>query len=265
MKVQSIPFLPHPPELFHPQEEDKEVLDTYQQLVDQVVFEEPQALVFLQSHGGLHPDGVTFQMPSSDEGYHLELSHWNVAEDPQLIPFDRELASQIQKSLMDYEKKQQLLPVDFLSHPVALFLSCWQKRTAKVPPCVVIAPSLEGAQQHYEYGSLIQRALASDTQEIAVIATGQLAHTLSKESEAGYVPSAYEYDMQSRELLKSAKWQDYLNTDPFVIQEVGEDFFRVMCMALGMLNALSGPIEWEEIAYQAPKGIGYLSGRLTAL
>ena len=219
----------------------------------------PQSLVIIQSHGGLYPDSLSFHAP--EEGfYEVPIVSDQDEYVANKVPFDAALAHQMQKSLHDYEKKTQVLEEPYLPHTAAILQKKLQTLGVSIPRMVVLSVSLEGSQQHYEYGSLIARALHSDSEKVMVIAIGQLSHCLSEESNAGYVPFAHEYDEEVLRYLSEQDYSKFMLVDPFLIQDVGEDLYRPLCFCLGVFDALQNPLKWNQIAYETPQGIGSLYG-----
>lgn len=265
MVPKNIPFLPHPPEFLScfaekkERAEAQESMDSYRKLLKETLKEKPSTLLIVQSHGGIHPEGITFHVPDGQQ-YEADYAPYGHPEKSFTAVFDQSLAHFIQKSLHEYGRNTHVLEQSKLSLPALLVADICQELKVPLPRMLVMGVSLEGAQAHYEYGSLISRALAADKDPIAVVLTGQLSHCLTKESVAGYVPIAKNYDKQIQNYLTKSDWNSLMHMDPFEIQEVGEDAYRPLMIGLGIFDALQGQIKWEASTYEAPQGIGYLSG-----
>lgn len=267
MLPQQIPLLAHPPELLHCYQGQAEAQhaqqtnDAYREALSSLQSKSPSTVVVLQSHGGIHPSGLSFHVPEGQQ-YHMNYQDYGFPEENDLVVFDQSLAHHIQKSLHEYGRQSHVIQQPDLALPALLLADQWKHTQKALPRMLVIGVSLEGAQAHYEYGSLIARALKADKDPIAVVASGQLSHTLREDSAAGYVPIAEHYDAEVQRLLKKGDWQTLMHYDPFEIQEVGEDAYRPLMLALGMFHALEQEVKWKGTSYEAPQGIGYLCGSL---
>ncbi len=269
MLTKKITVLPHPPEFLSCYKDkgewtkDSETYQSYKKELEKLLSDKPSTIVIIQSHGGIHPEGVTFQVPEGPE-YEASFFEYGSPEGNFRCFFDKSLAHYIQKSLHEYGRHTHLISTNSLALPALLLVDMIKRLGYVVPRIVVVGVSLEGSQAHYEYGSLISRAIAADKDPIGVVISGQLSHTLNKDSVAGYVPIAQNYDEQIQKYLHAGNWQSYMNVDPFEIQEVGEDLYKPLSMGLGISNALEKDVQWEKTSYEAPHGIGYLCGNLSA-
>lgn len=267
MEVQSVYILPHPPEILSVFSQKVEkgssqaTKDAYAALVQEMIDQKPQTLVVVQSLGGIYPDGITFYAPSTGN-YVADMSALGHPEVTFEVAFDAQLARQIQKSFHDYERREYVHDQPQLPLPVLILLDMMRQMNQQLPKVVVLGVSLEGADRHYEYGTLIARALNSDQEKSMVVGSGQLSHCLTKDSVAGYVKSAKSFDKKVLKYLEEGSFDQFLMIDPFLIQEVGEDLFRVLCCSLGILNQKERTLTWETKSYEAPQGIGYLVGKL---
>lgn len=265
MLSQKIHFLPHPPELlsvYVAREGAKDIQKTqvsYDATIQSILEETPSTIVIIQSHGGIHPSGLSFHVPEGQQ-YVADFSPYGLDENSQAVVFDQSLAHFLQKSLHEYGRQSHIINEKALSLPALLFADQYLQKDLILPRIIVIGVSLEGAQAHYEYGSLLARALRADKDPISVLLTGQLSHCLTKESVAGYVPIAKNFDLSIQTYLEEGDWDRFMHMDPFEIQEVGEDAYRPLCVGLGILDALQEKVKWQTSCYEAPHGIGYLSG-----
>lgn len=260
MNVSQLYLIPHPRFLVNEGDfnsSQQRVVDGYQTVLQELSKEQPSTIVVIQSHGGIHPDGVTFTVP--DES----LFQMMKGLQPVSLSFDSALAAQMQKSLHDYARKTNVLEETSLPYPAELIVQYMLHLELPIPKMVVVGISLEGSLAHYEYGSLMARALAADSEKVAVVVSGQLSHCHNDESEAGVVPFAAEFDDEVLACLEQGSWDQLFHMDPFLIQDVGEDLYRPLATGLGIINALEKPLEWNSKGYHIVQGIGCLAGVLS--
>jgi aromatic ring-opening dioxygenase LigB subunit len=267
MLPSSIALLPHPPEFLscfddlNDGNQSVKTREIYEEILKTILNDKPSTIVIIQSHGGIHPEGVSFHVPEGQQ-YDADYTAYGHEEENFSVLFDQSLAHYMQKSLHEYGRNAHIIEQPLLSLPALILADMCRQLEITLPRLVVLGVSLEGAQAHYEYGSLIARAIAADKDPIAIVLSGQLSHCLTKESVAGYVPIAKNFDIQIQKYLKDSAWEKLMNVDPFEIQEVGEDVYRPLMFGLGLLDALQQDTKWDASSYEASHGIGYLCGML---
>jgi aromatic ring-opening dioxygenase LigB subunit len=267
MLPKTLSVLPHPPELFSFFQEKEEsesarvTYESYKVELAKALESKPSTIVIVQSHGGIHPSGLSFHVPQGQQ-YEADFTPYSLEDRNFPVIFDQTLAHYMQNSLHEYGRQSHVIEQSLLSLPALLLADVIQQLELTVPRMIVLGVSLEGAHAHYEYGSLLARAIKADKDPISIVISGQMSHCLTKESVAGYVPIAKNYDIQMQGFLNASDWNGLMNIDPFEVQEVGEDLYRPLMMGLGLLNSLESETKWESSSYEAPHGIGYLCGRM---
>lgn len=256
MDISSLLVLPHPPEFLSPSDDLEAPLQQVQQdmksLLKQNISPETETILVLQAMGGIYPDALCFHVPEKNVYQSI---------DGQYV-FDSELAHHIQKSFLEYEKAHHLLDQTELSFPVEIITNLLLSLELPIPKLVVVGVSLQSFKEQYEYGSLIARALRSDSASTSVVVSGQLSHTLTKESAAGYVPEARKFDSDFVKNAVAGSLSALEHTDQIILQEVGQDLFRPFAMGLGVLDAHQHGFTLDESQYREAMGIGMLSGLL---
>ena len=104
------------------------------------------------------------------------------------------------------------------------------------------------------YKSISQR---SNSQKVALIASGDMSHCLKEEGPYGFHPDGPEFDkalidnLTRKDLVKILKLNE-------MYPEAGECGLRSFCFLLGILEA--SRISWqpEILSYEGPFGVGYL-------
>lgn len=228
--------LPHPQRYL---DDSAEFPESFLVVRNLILERQPSSVVVIHMHGGIHPDGLTFQLLEGD---------------------DRELAVQLQKSLHDYERKNYVLELEEEPQPITFLKALLSSDGSVLPKFLSLGVSLEGADRQYEIGSLLARALKSDQEEIAVVVVGQLSHCLTEQSAAGFVPEGEAYDTFVREALESRDYKRFMLYNPLDLELVGESLFRPLCVGLGVFESLESTPKWRLISYETPEGIGELMG-----
>jgi len=228
--------LPHPQRYL---DDSAEFPESFLEIRELILGSQPSSVVVIHMLGGIHPDGLTFQLIDGD---------------------DRELAVQLQKSLHDYDRKNYVLELEEEPQPISFLKTLLLTGDKPLPKFVSLGVSLEGADRQYVIGALLARALKSDQEEVAVVVVGQLSHCLTEQSSAGFVPEGETYDAFVKETLERNDYKCFMLYNPLDLELVGESLFRPLCVGLGIFESLKSTPKWRLISYETPEGIGELMG-----
>ncbi|PWB38252.1 MAG: AmmeMemoRadiSam system protein B [Parcubacteria group bacterium] len=123
----------------------------------------------------------------------------------------------------------------------------------------IVAASVSNLSRHdhVRFGQAVKEIVESSSERIAVIASGDLSHRLHKDSPAGFSVRAQEFDQNIRRLLQENKTAEIINIDESLVREAGECGYRSLLVLLGLIQDFNW--QSEELAYQSPFGIGYLT------
>lgn len=123
-------------------------------------------------------------------------------------------------------------------------------------PIVPITYSALGYQEHFSFGQFLHDQLSKIDKRIAVIASGDLSHTLTKDAPAGHVKEGAEFDKKFTELVKKKDVKGLLELDPKLIKAAQETVLRSTLILMGIIESLN--TQTEVLSYEGPFGVGYL-------
>jgi len=124
---------------------------------------------------------------------------------------------------------------------------------------IPIAYSYLDRAQHYAFGQVMQEVADSPEfadERIAIIASGDLSHRLTPDTDNGYNNAGKDFDKQLVEFISQDKVRDIIEMDEEFIEEAGECGFRSILVLLGALEACK--YQPEVLSYEGPFGVGYL-------
>jgi len=109
---------------------------------------------------------------------------------------------------------------------------------------------------HFEFGKLFGHELVYNKEPIAIVASGDLSHRLTKDAPGGYSPKGKKFDKKLIDALKKNKPEDIINMDHKLIQEAGDCGLKSILMLLGVMDGIKH--QPELLSYEAPFGVGYM-------
>lgn len=112
--------------------------------------------------------------------------------------------------------------------------------------------------EHLEFGELIKEAVETNGIRAAIVASGDLSHTLTARAPGKFHPQGKEFDRLVRDLLGSRNTVGFANLDPELVKNAEECGYRSILVLLGALKGID--TQFETLAYEAPFGVGYLTG-----
>ncbi|MFA5358512.1 MAG: AmmeMemoRadiSam system protein B [Patescibacteria group bacterium] len=109
---------------------------------------------------------------------------------------------------------------------------------------------------HVRFGEILKDQIFETNERVAIIASGDLSHRLTKDAPAGYNPKGKEFDKKLIELLKNRDVEGILKLDPQTIEDAGECGLRSILILLGVIKNMN--YQTDILSYEGPFGVGYL-------
>ena len=127
--------------------------------------------------------------------------------------------------------------------------------------CAAITYALLSYRELYKFGQAIRQAAQSLSRRVVVVASSDLSHRLSVNSQAGYNPRGEEFDRLLVSYLQNCQVEKILTMEPELIHAAGECGLRSICVLLGCLDG--DEVKPEVLSYEGPFGVGYAVALLT--
>lgn len=112
-------------------------------------------------------------------------------------------------------------------------------------------------EQHFLLGKYINEIIQKTSKRIAVIASGDLSHTLKKDSPAGFSPAGKIFDNKLIEYLNTKNYTGLISLDESLTKSAVECGLKPLLILTGILNEYN--YTPEILAYEFPFGVGYLT------
>lgn len=128
------------------------------------------------------------------------------------------------------------------------------------PSVVPVTTAGLDLKTHFEFGKAMRDEVLNSNKRVAVIASGDLSHTLTKDAPGGHSPRGAEFDAKMQELLAQRNVPGMLQLDPGLCDAAKECGLRAILIALGMLDGIDYTA--RIVSYEGPLGIGYLVSHL---
>ena len=264
-----IGLAPHPP-IIIPEiggerlGEAKKTVNGMKELSRQMKEASPEILLVITPHGKIVAEGPAIQTGMELTG---NFGQFGFPDLNVSLKTDRKLVDMIvEESAKDHlqplllaDKDSLLRGGSSLDHGAMVPLYYMQQAGLNVPG-VHITFSFHPLDQLYDFGRAVKAAAEKRNKRVAVLASGDLSHRLTRGAPAGYNPRGAEFDQQLVEYIRNGEVDKILNFDQQLAEEAGECGLRSFVMALGMLDEKN--FTSEVISYEGPFGVGYLVATL---
>lgn len=216
----------------------------------------PETVVVISPHGPIRRDAMGVSRVPSSEG---DLAMFGAASVRLEFRNDLEFASALQE-----EMKARAVPLA----PIGSMRGPYELDHGVTVPMYYLAPAVPGAylvpvtfsllpgSVHFAFGQAIQAAAAKVGRKIAVVASGDLSHRLTRGAPAGYDPMGKVLDERIVEAVAAADPAALMNLDPQLVERGGECGLRSIIVLMGAVDGLE--YKPEVLSYEGPFGVGYM-------
>ncbi len=212
---------------------------------------QPDTILIISPHGNINQNNFVFNLNPQFSGDFQTFGDFSIKQN---WPGEVGLTYKIREHL-ETKVPIQLVSITELDYgsTVPLYMLARDMPETKIIPLYYSGlPN----KDHYRFGQLLKKELLISRHKIAVLASGELSHRLTKKSPAGYSPHGKKFDKKIIGLLKNKKNQALLELDQNLIAEANECGLRSILILCGILNNIE--YEPQLLSYEFPFGVGYM-------
>lgn len=267
MPLKLAAIVPHPPILIPSIGKEnllrlEKTQNTYSRIEEALKKEKVETIIIITSHGSVKP--AVFGININNE-FEINFEEFGDFSTKMPVGGDIELAQTIRESMIE-EPEVQTINRPILDHgcgvPLYSLLFNNQGKTTpgglekkiEIIPIYISGLSLK---KHFDLGRLIRAQIEKSRKKIAVLASGDLSHTIAKNSPAGYSVRGAKFDQKIIEILQEKKIEEIFNFDDNIIAEAKPCGLKSIAMLLGVLDGFDFGI--LSTSYESPFGVGHLT------
>ena len=250
-------FTPHSPLLIESigKENTKalqETRDAMQKLSEELYASHPDVILTISTHRGAHKDA--FSLNLHDE-YFIDFQEFGDHGSHGEYAPDLELMTQIQRKFRNESIPFTLDSDSNLDYGIGVPLALLAKNT-KSRSIIPITYSLLPPKTQVQFGRILKDVCTASTKRIAIIASGDLSHTLASDAPAGFHPSGEEVDKLVRQSIEHMSLSQLLSIDEALLEQSQECAHRPLLILFGILEKMH--VRPEILSYEHPFGVGQL-------
>ena len=223
-------------------------------LEEELYLSKPQLVVLISPHASLYEDAflvnahTRFGCHFAEFGDVVTTKDWKGAPD-----FAAKLAHAA--NLNNVPLRQ--VSLDTLDYGAGIPLFWLTNHLAEIKVLPVGFSNLS-PKEHLLFGELIHEQVMETDTRVAVIASGDLSHTLTKDAPAGFNKNGQKFDKTLIGLLEERNTVGVSTMDPEVTKSAEQCGYRSILILLGILKNMN--YSFKNYAYEFPFGVGYLTG-----
>lgn len=231
----------------------KKTVSAMRRLEQELYAARPDAIMVISPHGPADAEHFTLDL---NESYACNLKEFGVFDVGLTCRPDMRLASAFKEHLQRRGVPFMLRSEENLDYGVVVPLTYLMEhlKTAAILP---ISPSLLPLKTHFEFGQAIQEVLMNSDRRVAVIASADLSHRLTRSAPGGYSPYGRKFDDKIMTILNEKKYAALTNFEPQLAEKAGQCGLPPLAIFAGVLDAIDASP--EILCYESPFGIGLLT------
>lgn len=225
----------------------------FSELEKELYAAQPEVLIIISAHTGAFADSFTVNAHPNFSSNFAEFGDQDTKPMWKGTPVLATKISHIPNSPVPI----RLVNDEIVDHGVgipALFLTTHLPNIKILP----VGFSTLSPKQHLDFGEHVKEALIPSGTRVAIIASGDLSHSLSARAPGGFNVNGKKFDHTIQELLFAKNTVGLTNLDPAMISASKECGYRSILILLGALKNTDA--HFESLCYESPFGIGYLTG-----
>ncbi len=251
-------FVPHSPLLLESINKDKidavsDTLESFNELAGELYASHPDTIILFSKHPTHYPDAFSINLK---DPYKFNLKEFGDLGFEREIKPDVMLIDRIQRQMRwDYNIPITLTTDDALDYSSAVPIVLLTKNLPNIK-LVPITYSDASAKEHFNFGQILKDTIMDSDKRIAVIAVGDMSHSLSSNSPAGFHKDGEIFDKKINELISQKNTAGLLSLDEKLIKNAKETCYKSLLMLSGVLDQIA--VKPEILSYESPFDVGFM-------
>jgi len=228
-------------------------IDAYSEIEQAFQKAEPECVIIISPHGDSYDDAFSINFCDT---YHGDFEEFGDFSTKLELRSDYLLIDRIQRLMRDEHAAITLDSCEKLDHGavVPLFMLAKNIKDIRLVP---LNPSGLDLKKHFDFGQTLKEIILDTNKRVAVIASGDLSHSLTTEAPAGFNEHGKEFDESFRSLLANDNMAGLQTLNKTMVEGAHECGLKPMVILSGILHGME--YEPNILSYEAPFGVGYLT------
>lgn len=260
-------FTPHPPFLIPAVGKENlakltKTVTAMKQLAVDFLAAKPEVIIIISPHGQLMEKAFTLNTAPQIKAQFKKFGALETNYD-----FNSDVATSYQiKEFLETKLPLQLISNEEIDYGASVPLFYLLAKDATDPEIIALAKKIKiiplgytalDYKTHAELGYYLAEFIHHSPKRIALVASGELSHSLSEASPNGFNPNGPKFDEKITELITNKNCAGLLELDSYLIEAAKECGLKSLIILLHVLKETNYlPVI---LSYEYPFGIGYLT------
>ena len=212
----------------------------------------PETVIVISSHATQYTDAFAINL---HETYSIDFKDFGDLSTSRSLEPDLETITLIQRAMRGAHIPLTLDSASSLDYGTGVPLTYLLEKS---PHVQVVPLSHAGltSRDHVRFGNILKDVIDASKKRIAIIASGDLAHSITSDSPLGFRPEGEAYDHRVVEAVKNHSLSALLSLDEETVSKSGQCLHEQLLILLGILEKTQ--TRPKVISYEHPFGVGYL-------
>lgn len=251
-------IVPHPPiiipEIGHG-EEQKITLTTkaYHQIAQKINALKPDTIIIISPHAKAYSDCFYIPLSLTSEGSLKDFGapdlRFKMTNNQDFIRHLIRYSNELNNDIYSHQ-----IQVDHLDHGTMVPLYFINQYYTNYQLVKIPLSGLSN-ERHYQLGKAIQKVIINHSQNVVIIASGDLSHKLKTTGPYGFAKEGLLFDQEITKAMKLGDFLKFLTLDEELCSNAAECGRRSFIMMSGIFDGYD--VSSELLSYEGPFGVGY--------
>ena len=231
------------------------------ELASRLVDSAPDLVVIISPHTTLFSDAIAVhgmdQLSGDFSAFGCPSVSYSVANDLEFVAaFERALSAIGLSTVRINEESARVYNIKSLSLDHGVLVPYhYLRRAGYTGKLMVMAFAMYPAEDLCRVGMVLRKTVDESDRRVAVVASGDLSHRLTKDAAAGYSEDGSRFDYAVVDALAAGDLSRLFTMDSGMVERAGECGLRPLQILSGSLG--KAPASSEVLSYEGPFGVGY--------
>lgn len=224
-----------------------------EQMEKDLYVSKPDVIMVISPHGQFYPDVFSANAHPQPR---VDLKEFGDLATTNVYNTDNVMLSQITESAKILHVPFVMTAEEKMDHGTAVPLLCLTGHLPKIK-IISVNVSQKDLPAHFDFGYFLKEEVMKSGNRVAVIASADLSHRLTKDAPAGFSTSGQKFDDAVISYLQTCDNDALIKLDPDFCEEVATCGLRPIVTLLGVTKNIN--CNFKVLSYEGPFGVGYLT------
>lgn len=234
------------------QQQLEKTINATKTFAENLFLAKPDTIIIISSHATKHEDAFSINM---SDAYVTSFKDFGDMATSTIFSPDLNLIAQIRRAARNTDRSVTLNSSEMLDYGTGVPLELLTSDTFR-PNIVPISLSGLSPKEHLDFGAMLKDVIHTSNKRIAVVASGDLSHCLTKDAPGGFHENAADFDNEVQRAITELSSSTLLSLDEELERNAKACVYQQLLILFGVIERKT--LRPEILSYEYPFGVGYL-------